>query len=68
MSIVTVSPKFQVVIPREIRDALTLEPGQKLQAFLYDGRVEFVPVRPAKSLRGFLPGLDTAVPRERDRE
>lgn len=68
MSVVTVSPKFQVVIPRHIREALNLTPGQKVQAFEYDGRVEFIPVRPAKSMRGFLRGLDTAVPRERDRK
>ena len=68
MSVVTVSPKFQVVIPREIREALNLVPGQKVQAFEYDGRVEFVPVRSAKSMRGFLRGLDTSVPRERDRK
>jgi AbrB family looped-hinge helix DNA binding protein len=68
MSIVTVSPKFQVVIPRHIRDALGLEPGQKVQAFEYEGRVEFVPVRPAKALRGFVRGLNTTVVRERDRK
>ncbi|MFI5231602.1 MAG: AbrB/MazE/SpoVT family DNA-binding domain-containing protein [Gemmatimonadales bacterium] len=68
MSIVTVSPKFQVVIPRHIREALGLEPGQKVQAFEYEGRVEFVPVRPAKALRGFLRGLNTTVTRERDRK
>ena len=68
MSVVTVSPKFQVVIPRHIREALKLEPGQKVEAFEYDGRVEFVPVRPAKAMRGFLRGLNTAVPRDRDRK
>lgn len=68
MSIVTVSPKFQVVIPRHIREALGLEPGQKVQAFEYEGRVEFVPVRPAKALRGFLRGVNTTVARERDRK
>ncbi len=68
MSVVTVSPKFQVVIPRHIREALKLQPGQKIQAFEYDGRVEFIPVRSAKSLRGFLRGIDTAVPRQRDRK
>lgn len=67
MSIVTVSPKYQVVIPRHIREALGLEPGQKVQAFEYEGRVEFIPVRPAKALRGFVRGLNTTVPRERDR-
>lgn len=68
MSVVTVSPKFQVVIPRDIREALGLEPGQKVQAFEYEGRIEFVPLRPAKALRGFVKGLDTTVTRERDRK
>lgn len=67
MPIVTVSPKYQVVIPREIRDSLGIEPGQKVQAFEYEGRVEFVPVRTAKSLRGFARGIDAGVKREKDR-
>ena len=67
METVTVSPKFQVVIPRAIREALGLEPGQKVQALQYQNRIEFIPVRPLKSMRGFLKGLDTAVPRDRDR-
>lgn len=67
MAVVTVSPKFQVVIPLEIRVALGLEPGQKVQALQYLDRVEFIPVRPLRSLRGFLRGIDTAVPRDRDR-
>jgi len=64
---VTVSPKYQVVIPREIRDSLGIEPGQKVQAFEFEGRVEFVPVRAARSLRGFARGIDTSVKREKDR-
>ena len=67
MSVVTVSPKFQVVIPRDIREALRLEPGQKIQALRYQNRVEFIPVRPMRSLRGFLKGIDTSVPRDKDR-
>lgn len=67
MSVVTVSPKFQVVIPRAIREALGLQPGQKMQALEYQDRVELIPVRPAKALRGILRGIDTAVPREPDR-
>lgn len=67
MSVVTVSPKYQVVIPREIREALGLEPGQKVQALRYLNRVEFIPVRPMRSLRGFLKGINTTVPRDRDR-
>lgn len=53
-NLVTVSPKFQVVIPRAIRESLDLRPGQKVQALQYRDRVEFVPYRPVKALRGFL--------------
>jgi AbrB family looped-hinge helix DNA binding protein len=45
MDIVTISPKFQVVIPRAVRERLKLEPGQKVQAIVYDDRVEFIPLR-----------------------
>lgn len=53
-NLVTVSPKFQVVIPRAIRESLDLKPGQKVQALQYRDRVELVPFRPVKALRGFL--------------
>jgi AbrB family looped-hinge helix DNA binding protein len=64
---ITISPKFQVVIPKAIRKALGLEPGQKVQAVAYDNRIELIPVRPLKKMRGFLAGIDTSVPREKDR-
>jgi AbrB family looped-hinge helix DNA binding protein len=67
METVTVSPKFQVVIPKEIRESLKLAPGQKIQALLYENRIELIPVRPIKKMRGFLKGIDTSVDRERDR-
>jgi AbrB family looped-hinge helix DNA binding protein len=67
MSVVTISPKFQVVIPLDVRKALGLKPGQKVEAFAYDGRIELVPVRPARELRGLLRGIDTRVPRDKDR-
>jgi AbrB family looped-hinge helix DNA binding protein len=67
METVTISPKFQVVIPRAIRTRLKLRAGQKVQAIAYDDRIELVPVRPARQLRGFLKGIDTKVPREEDR-
>ncbi len=67
METVTVSTKFQVVIPRAIRDKLQIEAGQKVQAIAFEDRVELIPVRPAKSMRGFLKGLDTRVKRESDR-
>jgi len=67
VSVVTVSPKFQVVIPLAIREALGLAPGQKVQALQYLDRIEFIPVKPLKALRGFLRGIDTSVARDRDR-
>ena len=67
METVTVSPKFQVVIPKEIRESLKLTPGQKVQALLYENRIELIPVRPIKKMRGFLKGIDTSLDRETDR-
>jgi AbrB family looped-hinge helix DNA binding protein len=67
MDTVTISPKFQVVIPKGIRERLGLEPGQKVQAIAYGDRIELIPVRPAAELRGFLKGIDTTVERESDR-
>jgi AbrB family looped-hinge helix DNA binding protein len=67
MSVVTISPKFQVVIPQRIREAMGLAPGQKVQAIQYEDRIEFIPLRSVKSMRGFVRGIDTRVPRDRDR-
>lgn len=67
METLTISPKFQVVIPKAIRERLGLSPGQKVQAFLYGDRIELIPLEPAKRLRGFLKGIDTTVAREPDR-
>lgn len=68
MSTVTISPKYQVVIPKAIREKLRLKPGQKMEAIAYEERIELIPVRSARELRGFLEGIDTAVFREQDRE
>lgn len=67
MTAVTVSPKFQVVIPLAVREQLHLEAGQKMQVIAYDNRIELIPLQPAAQLRGFLAGLDTTVEREGDR-
>ena len=67
MQMVTVSPKFQVVIPRSIRDHLRLEPGQKMQVIEYAGRVELIPERDISELRGFVKGINTSFKREEDR-
>jgi AbrB family looped-hinge helix DNA binding protein len=67
MHTVTVSPKFQVVIPRRIREALGIRPGQKVQAIRYGNRIELVPLRSLAEARGLFPGIDTEVEREPDR-
>jgi AbrB family looped-hinge helix DNA binding protein len=67
MSTVRVSPKFQVVIPLEIRQALRLRPGQKLQVIRFENRIELIPVPDMKAMRGFARGIDTSVPRDEDR-
>lgn len=67
MEIITISPKFQIVIPKAIRESLKLAPGQKVQAIAYENRIELIPQRPLKKTRGFLKGIDTDVPREADR-
>jgi AbrB family looped-hinge helix DNA binding protein len=67
MDTVTVSPNYQVVIPKVIRVQLGLEPGQKVQAIAYENRIELIPLRPAAALCGFLRGIDARVGREDDR-
>ncbi|MFT3760388.1 AbrB/MazE/SpoVT family DNA-binding domain-containing protein [Thauera sp.] len=64
MDAVTVSPKFQVVIPQAVRESLGLVPGLKMQVVQYENRVEFIPQQPARNLRGSLRGIDTSVMRD----
>jgi AbrB family looped-hinge helix DNA binding protein len=67
METVTISPKYQVVIPSRVRELLGVKPGQKVKVILYDNRIEMIPVRPVKEARGFLRGINTSVEREPDR-
>lgn len=68
MTTVVLSPKYQVVIPKEVREKLNLKPGQKLQIISVGDRIEFVPIQDIKQARGFLKGIDTNIEREGDRE
>ena len=67
VSTVTISSKYQVVIPREIREKMGLQPGQKVQVMVHEGRIEMIPLVPISDLRGFVRGIDTQVDREDDR-
>ena len=65
MDTVTVSTKFQVVIPRRVRERIGLRPGEKLQVISFDDRIELIPVRPMSKMRGFLKGHDRSFKREK---
>ena len=67
MKQVTVSSKFQVVIPREVRESMDIQPGTRVQVLQYENRIELIPLREPKSLRGFIKGIDTEVDRTGDR-
>ena len=67
MEAVKISPKFQVVIPKRLRDELKLSPGQRVQMVLYGNRIEMIPLRSISEMKGFLKGIDTTVEREPDR-
>ena len=67
MQQVTVSPKYQVVIPKKVREKIGIKPGQKVQVIPYMGRIELIPVQNIKEARGSLKGIDTNVEREEDR-
>ena len=67
MTAVTVSPKYQVVIPKDVRESMGIFSGQKIQVFTYQNRIELIPIKPMKKLKGFLKGIDSDVDRDKDR-
>jgi len=67
MSAVTVSSKFQVVIPKVVRESLGIVSGQKIQMITFRDRIELIPIKPMTEMKGFLKGIDTDIPRENDR-
>ena len=68
MVTVTLSTKYQVVIPRNVRERLRLHPGKKYQVMAYGDCIELVPIRKARDLRGAFKGLDSHIEREKDRK
>ena len=67
MTAVTVSPKYQVVIPKQVRESMGIFSGQKIQVLTYQNRIELIPIKPMKKMKGFLKGIDTEVSRDKDR-
>ncbi len=68
MSLVTVSPKFQVVIPKELREELGVKVGDRLSAVRVDGKIELQRVRPLHELRGSIKGPNAFVREKEDRK
>jgi AbrB family looped-hinge helix DNA binding protein len=64
---VTISPKFQIVIPQRIRESMGLRSGEKARVLAFRNRIEVIPIRDVRALRGYLKGIDTSVVREGDR-
>jgi AbrB family looped-hinge helix DNA binding protein len=57
MDTVKVSPKFQVVIPKRVREELQLQPGQELNVYVFEGTIRFTKPRSIKDLRGIAKGM-----------
>ncbi|MGB3635746.1 MAG: AbrB/MazE/SpoVT family DNA-binding domain-containing protein [Rubrobacteraceae bacterium] len=68
MDTVKVSPKYQVVIPKAVRESLNIRPGQEVAVLRYRGRIELIPMSPVREMRGFLRGMDSSIERVSDRE
>jgi len=67
MNTITVSPKYQILIPKKVRNNLHIKPGNKLQVFSYNGRIEIIPIKSFSSLKGSLKGINTNIARDEDR-
>ena len=67
MPSVTVSPEYQIVIPKSVRESMGIVSGQKIQVLTYQNRIELIPIQPMKNMRGFLKGINTSVKRDKDR-
>ncbi len=62
---VTISPKYQVVIPLHIRKTAGIQPGEKMQVISFGDRIELIPIKKIKSMRGFLKGMKNTFEREK---
>jgi len=67
MNTITVSSKYQILIPKEVRNNLHIKPGNKLQVFSHNGKIEIIPIKPLRDLKGSLKGIDTNLKRDKDR-
>ncbi|MFW6257497.1 MAG: AbrB/MazE/SpoVT family DNA-binding domain-containing protein [Prolixibacteraceae bacterium] len=67
METVKISPKYQIVIPKKVRESMNLKPGQQIQIIQFQNRIEMIPCKELSEMRGFLKGINTEIIREGDR-
>jgi AbrB family looped-hinge helix DNA binding protein len=67
MNTVTLSSKYQVVIPKEVRETIGLKAGTSFEVITYSNRIELIPIQPMKNLKGIFKGIDTNILRDDDR-
>ena len=66
MTTVRVSRKYQIVIPKKIREEFGIRPGQQIDVLYYNGTISLIPIQPMESMRGFLKGMSSDVPRDEE--
>jgi len=67
MNIITLSNEYQLIIPKEISKSIGLEAGTSFEVLSYNNRIELIPIKPMKKLKGMFKGIDTNIIRDDDR-
>lgn len=67
MNVVELSPKYQILIPKEIREESEIQKGDRMEVIAYENRIELILIKPIQTLKGFLKGIDTNIERDEDR-
>jgi len=67
MNTVTLSNEYKLVIPEDIRNSIGVKAGTTFEIISYNNRIELVPIKPMKNLKGIFRGIDTNITRDDDR-
>jgi AbrB family looped-hinge helix DNA binding protein len=67
MNTVTLSKEYQLIFPEEIRETMGLKAGTSFEVFSYNNRIELIPIKSIKHLKGIFKGIDTNIIRDNDR-
>jgi AbrB family looped-hinge helix DNA binding protein len=67
LNTVTLSKEYQLVFPEEIRETIGLKAGTSFEVISYNNRIELIPIKSIKNLKGIFKGIDTNIIRDNDR-